>query len=130
MKVKELIEILQKCDPELDAAYEHCYVDYAEERKEEGIVEMGDLRPTFYSSWIPISKVEPSESQRPFLVALYFDNEWHYYTDDKLFCGISTAGKMGGKWMPIERTQEHILKIAGLTDEEIEKTLKKDDNKE
>lgn len=123
MKIKEAIAKLQECDPELDLAYEHCYVDYIEERKEEGIVEMGDLRPTFYSRWIPIEKVEPGDSIEEFLVALPYDGTWHYFTNDKLFCGISTAGRMGGRWMPIERTQEHILQKLGLSDEEIKEKL-------
>jgi hypothetical protein len=112
MKVKELIEKLSKCDPELDAAYEHCYIDYVQEKPNgEDIVEMGGLRPAGYSRWIPLEKIKPDVGDFPCLFAIKMGNKWEYHTNDTLPMCISTAAECGGLWMPIERTKDHLEQI-------------------
>ena len=108
MKVKELIEKLLKCDQELEVAYEHCYIDYVQERQCEGIVETGGLRSLGYTRWIPVSKRKPEEGDFPCIVAWNLPEGWSYfllnsadlfkYTDDKV--------KTDGYWMPLQRTPE------------------------
>ena len=63
MKVKELIAKLLGCNPNFDVAYEHCYVDYCEQKDQEKLVEMGDLRPFGYTRWRSLEKWKPEEQE-------------------------------------------------------------------
>ena len=113
MKVKEVVEKLSKCDQELEAAYEHCYIDYVQERPQEGIVEMGGLRAGTYPRWIPIAKREPEEGDFPCLVALKLYDGWDYFLikNYDLFCYTKEEVKKAGYWMNVPRTQEHFEQL-------------------
>lgn len=110
MKVKEVVAKLSKCDQELEAAYEHCYIDYVQERKDEGIVEMGGLRAIGYSRWIPITKREPEEGDFPCLLAMYLPGGWDYFLikDHNLLRYTKEEIKKTGYWMPVSRTPEDL----------------------
>jgi hypothetical protein len=124
MKVKELVKRLLECDPELEVAYEHCYVDYCVQKDVEGIVEMGDLRPFGYSRWIPLEKREPDDSELPCLIAVKNpDGSWDYGMSNQLHMGLGTAAKRGALWMPIEKTFDDKCKRMGLDDETIKRLL-------
>lgn len=129
MKVKELIARLLGCNPNFDVAYEHCYVDYVNQSDKEKLVEMGDLRPFGYSRWIPLEKREPDDSEMPCLIALKdHEGKWQYYISDDLYLGLGTAAKMGGMWMPIERTPEDNYRRLGYDEETVQKLLNADNN--
>ena len=123
MKVKELVEKLQKCDQEKDAAYECQYIDYVHEHL--NLVDLGGLRPLSMSRWIPLEKLEPEEGEL-FMVAL-MDSEgnWGYYTKDTLPMGLGTAAKRGAFWLPIPRVPIDVYRQLGYDDETILKILSK-----
>ncbi len=124
MKVKELIKKLLECDPELEVAYEHCYIDYCEQKDNEGLVEMGDLRPLGYTRWIPLEKREPEDSELPCLIAVKDSGGgWNYCMSTELSMGLGTAAKRGAMWMPIEKTFEDKCRRIGLDDEAIKRLL-------
>jgi hypothetical protein len=129
MKVKEAIALLLECNPDYDLAYEHCYVDYIRQSDKEKLVDMGDLRPFGYSKWIPLEKREPEDNELPCLIALKGPDEvWRYYMSDDLYLGIGTAAKMGGMWMPIDKTPEDKYRKLGYDEETIQKLLKAGNN--
>ena len=113
MKVKEVVEKLSKCDQELEAAYEHCYIDYVQERPQEGIVEMGGMRAATYPRWIPITKREPEEGEFPCLVAMDLPDGWDYFLikNYSLFRYTNEEIKKNGYWMPVSRTPEHLEQL-------------------
>lgn len=123
MKVKELVEKLLKCDQEKEVGYECQYVDYAHEHP--NLVDLGGLRPTSMSKWIPLEKLEPEDGQL-FMVALKdYDGKWCYYNQETLPIGLGTAAKRGALWLPIPRVPEDVYKHLGYDDETIEKILNK-----
>lgn len=128
MKVRDAIKKLLLCDPDLELAYEHCYVDYIEQHDKEKIVEMGDTRFFGYSRWTPLSTREPFAYEYPCVIALKDgDGEWSYRlmnTEHDFFMGLGTAAKRGALFMPVQRTHEDKLKRMKFSDEEIQKILK------
>lgn len=124
MKVKKLIKLLLACNPDYDAAYEHCHIDYCNQHDSEKLVEMGDCRPLGYSRWIPLSKREPDDSELPCLIAMKdVEDQWQYYISTDFFMGLGTAAKRGAMWMPIERTHEDKYRRLGYDDETVKKIL-------
>ena len=113
MKVKEVIEKLSKCDQELEAAYEHCYIDYVQEKPQEGIVEMGGMRATTYSRWIPVAKRHPEEGDFPIVVALKTMKGWMYVIsyDSVSFNDSAEELLSEAQWMSIPPTKEHLEQI-------------------
>lgn len=123
MKVKELIEKLQKCDQEKEVAYECQYVDYVHEHP--NLVDTGGLRPLSMSRWIPLAKMEPEDGELYIVAYKDCQGKWSYYDQYRLPFGLGTAAKYGALWLPIPRVPEDIYKCMGYDDQTIEKILNK-----